>query len=473
MQWANHCVKRTRVAAFVLGALMLGSCATFTQDRGFAAVEETVRARIGQDVKWAKDGDESAAIDARVAQLLSKPLGVDDAIQVALLNNQGLQASFFALGISEADRVRAGRLPNPSFSFARLKRGEELEIERGVQFNLARLLTMPLAAELEGRRFGQAQREAAIDALRLAANTRRAYFIALAAEESVRYMQQVKLAADAGAQLAQRMAQAGNWSKLEQAREQGFFADAALNLARAEQARSASREKLTRLLGLWGAQARFTLPERLPDLPEAPQDRPDIEQAAMSQRLDLQSARWGVEALAKNLGLARVTGFVNVLELGVVRNTANFEPTQRGYEVTLELPIFDWGEARVARAEATYRQALARTSEMAVNARSEVRESYLGYRSSYDIARHYRDEIVPIRKRIADETQLRYNGMLIGVFELLADARAQIASVNGYMEALRDFWIAEGDLRMAMIGQPTMDSVPRAASTAAEPGASH
>ena len=472
MERVKHPVKR-RTAGFVLVALALGGCATFTEDRGFATVEETVRARIGQDVKWPKSEGESSTIDARIAELLSKPLAVDDAIQVALLNNQGLQASFHALGILDADRVQAGRLPNPSFTFARLRRGEELEIDRGVHFNIARLITMPLAAELESRRFGQAQREAAIDALRLAAQTRRAYFIALSAQESVRYMEQVKLAADAGADLAQRMAQSGNWSKLAQAREQGFFADAALNLARAEQARTAAREKLTRLMGLWGAQARFTIPERLPDLPAAPQDRPDIEQAAMAQRLDLQSARRGVEALAKNLGLARVTGFVNVFELGVVRNTSNLQPTQLGYEITLELPIFDWGEARVAKAEALYRQALARTAEMAVNARSEVRESYLGYRSSYDIAKHYRDEIVPIRKLIADETQLRYNGMLIGVFELLADARAQVASVNGYMEALRDFWIAEGDLRMAMIGQPMMDSAPRAAAMVVEPGASH
>ena len=472
MERVKHPVKR-RNAGAVLVALALGGCATFTEDRGFATVEETVRARIGQDVKWPKSEGESSAIDARIAELVSKPLAVDDAIQVALLNNQGLQASFHALGISDADRVQAGRLPNPSLTFARLRRGEELEIDRGVHFNIARLITMPLAAELESRRFGQAQRAAAIDALRLAAQTRRAYFIALAAEESVRYMQQVMVAADAGADLAQRMAQAGNWSKLAQSREQGFFADAALNLARAEQARTASREKLTRLMGLWGAQSRFTLPERLPDLPAAAQDRPDIEQAAMAQRLDLQSARVGVEALAKNLGLARVTGFVNVLELGAVHNTANFEPTQRGYEITLELPIFDWGEARVAKAEALYRQALAQTGEMAVNARSEVRESYLGYRSGYDIAKHYRDEIVPIRKRIADETQLRYNGMLIGVFELLADARAQVASVNGYVEALRDFWIAEGDLRMAMIGQPLMDSAPRAAAMAVDPGASH
>jgi outer membrane protein TolC len=137
------------------------------------------------------------------------------------------------------------------------------------------------------------------------------------------------------------------------------------------------------------------------------------------------------------------------------------------------LPIFDWGDARVAKAESLYRQALARTGEIAVNARSEVREAYLDYRARYDIARHYRDEVVPVRRRIADENLLRYNGMLIGVFELLADARSQIASVNGYVEALRDFWIAESDLQMAMIGQHSMGAAPRMEMAAPDPAGGH
>jgi outer membrane protein TolC len=117
-------------------------------------------------------------------------------------------------------------------------------------------------------------------------------------------------------------------------------------------------------------------------------------------------------------------------------------------------------------------QAVNRVAENAVNARSEVRQAYLGYRTSYDIARHYRDEIVPLKKQIADENLLRYSGMLIGVFDLLADARSQIASVNSYIEALRDFWLAQSDLQMALIGKPSMSATPRAAA-AAENSAGH
>ena len=133
------------------------------------------------------------------------------------------------------------------------------------------------------------------------------------------------------------------------------------------------------------------------------------------------------------------------------------------------MPLFDWGDARVARAEAVYMQSLHRAAETAINARSEVREAYTGYRSAFEIARHHFEEIVPLRQRIAEENLLRYNGMLLGVFELLADARAQIASVNNAIESLRDFWIARSDLDMALIGKPNL-VLPSGPAITAEPG---
>ena len=466
---------RTRLAIAVMALFALSGCATFSSDGGFGAVEQTVKDRLGKEVKWARSDADRDTIDERVARLLKQPLSVEDAVQIALLNNKGLQASFSELGISEADRVQAGRLPNPGFSFGRLTQGSSVEIDRSIQFNLARLLMLPMVSEIESRRFEQTRGAVALGVLSLASETRKAYYVAVAADETGRYMLQVQTAAEAGAELARRQAQAGNWNKLQQAREQSFYADAALNLARAERARGAARERLTRLLGLWGQQALLRLPERLPDLPNlpnpAPNDLRDIEQTAMAQRMDVQAARLGTEQLAKNLGLTRATRFINVLEVGAVRNSRPVDgnaTTQRGYTISLELPLFDWGGARVAKAEAIYMQAVNRTAQTAINARSEVREAYAGYRSSYDIARHFRDEIVPLKKRISQENQLRYNGMLIGVFELLADARSQITSVNGYIDALRDFWLAQADLDMALIGNPAgtpgMTAMPAAMS---------
>jgi outer membrane protein TolC len=451
-------------------ALLLAGCASFSTDGGFAAVEQTARDRIGKDVRWVRSESDQAAIDGRVSELLGKPLSVDDAVQLALLNNRGLQASFNELGISEADLVQAGRLPNPGFSFGRLTKGDEIELERGLHLNLARLLAMPLMQQVESRRFAQAQGAAALSVLSLAAETRKAWVQAVAAQESARYSAQVMQAAEASAELARRMAQVGNFNKLQQAREQSFYADAALNQAKAQQAQLSARERLTRLLGLWGTQVSYRLPERLPDLPASPKELPDIERTALSQRLDVQGARLLTEQTARNLGLTRTTRFVNVLELGLVRNSSNEAPTQKGWEIGFEIPLFDWGGARVAKAEAIYMQTVHRAAETAINARSEVREAYGAYRSAWEVAKHHRDEIVPLKQRIAEENVLRYNGMLIGVFELLADARSQIASVNAALDAQRDFWLAQADLDMALVGKPSLAAASAVSAAAAESG---
>jgi outer membrane protein TolC len=97
-------------------------------------------------------------------------------------------------------------------------------------------------------------------------------------------------------------------------------------------------------------------------------------------------------------------------------------------------------------------QAVNRTAAAAIDARSQVREAVAAQRAAYDVAKLYRDEIVPLKKRISDEQILRYNGMLISVFELLADAREQVASVNAAIEAQRDFWLADAALQAALTG---------------------
>jgi outer membrane protein TolC len=462
---------RTLVLA-VMSAALLGGCASFSTDGGFDAIQSATQTQIQKDVIWARDEATRMQTQARVDALLAQPLSADAAVQIALLNNPGLQAAFNTLGIAEADLVSAQRLPNPGFSIGRLTRGSEVEWERSLHLNLARLLTMPMRTEIEQRLFEQTRRELVLNVLRLAADTRKAWVIAVTASQSAHYQQQAMDAAEAGADLARRMAQVGNWSKLRQAREHAFYADAALAVARAEGAKLQARERLVRLMGLPNGDA-LTLPERLPELPASLPVPGNVEQQAMASRLDLQMMKLQTEALAKNLGLTRSTRLVNVLELGVMNNNSNEAPLQRGYEISFELPLFDWGQSRVVAAESRYRQALERAREMAVNARSEVREAYAMQQSRYAIARHLRDEVVPLKKRISDENLLRYNGMLIGVFELLADARSQISAVNAAIEAQRDYWLAEADLQMALVGTPGKMAAPSASSAPAEAAGGH
>ncbi len=448
----QHYLVRLKMASIGVAALMLGACASFSPDGGVGEVASLTRQRTGHMVQPAKTDSDRAAVDDTVRQLLAQPLTADSAVQIALLNNRSLQAALAELGIAEADLVQAGRLRNPGISFGRMRAGLDVEIERGILFDLAGLLTMPIRTSIERRRFGQAQVQAASAAVSLAASTRKAYFTAVAARQTVQFMEQVGMAAEAGAELGRRMARVGNWSQLDAAREQAFQADAVAQTARARHQATAAREQLARLLGLWGAQTAYLLPERLPDLPQTANAINDIESQAMQQRLDIQLARQDAETTASALGLTRATGFINVLHAGYVNKSETGAPRANGYEVELELPIFDWSGAKVAKAEAIYMQSVHRTADVAIRARSEVREAYSAYRTSYDIARHYRDQIVPLRKKISDEVLLRYNGMLIGVFELLADARDQINSVNAAIEAQRDYWHAQTDLQTAING---------------------
>jgi outer membrane protein TolC len=437
--------------------MALAGCAGLSADGGLGPAQRAAEQHLGgKELRWARTADDQSAMDARVAELLQAPLSADAAVQVALFNHRGLQASLHDLGISEAELLQASRLPNPGFTFGRFKAGEEREIERAFHFSLARVLALPWLRDAAQARFAATQSSVAMRVLEHGAITRRAWVQAVAAQEGVHYAQQVMRAAQASAELARRMQQVGNFSALQRAREQAFYADAALNLARAEQADRAAREKLTRALGLWGEQTAFTLPERLPDLPPAVKDLPDVERQAVAQRLDVQAARSAAQQSAAQLGLAGPLRFIEGLELGLERNSSSEEPTSRGWELGFELPLFDGGLAKRTMAEHVHRQALLRAEQAAIDARSEVREAYGAYRSAYDIARHHRDEIVPLRKRILDENVLRYNGMLIGVFELLADARTQIASVNAAIDAQRDFWLAQADLDAALVGKPML-----------------
>jgi outer membrane protein TolC len=449
IQYTLHVFRRK--APMAAATILLAGCATFSADGGFDTVSSAVQQRTGQAIRLPQPGKAESSGE-RVAALLGKPLTPDSAVEIALLNNKGLLASLAELGIAEADLVQAGRMRNPGLSFSRLREGHDVEIERSIMFDLVGLLTMPVRSHIENRRFEQAKLQAAAQAVRLATDTRKAWFQAIAAQQTVKYMEQVGTAAEASAELARRMLKVGNWSKLDQAREQAFHAEALAQVARARHNAAAAREQLTRLMGLWGSDIAFRLPDRLPDLPQTPDAPESIETLAMQQRLDVQMAKHDAESTASALGLTKATGFISVLHAGYANKSETGAPRANGYEIELELPLFDWGRSRTAKAEAIYMQSVHRTADIAVRARSEVREAYSAYRTAYDLARHYRDEVVPLRKKISDEMLLRYNGMLIGVFELLADARDQVNSVNASIEAQRDYWLAQTDLQAAISG---------------------
>ena len=450
-----------RRAAFSVAALgcifLLSACKTFTPDGGMDVVAGIAGGELRQNVIAIRSPDEAAAARTAVERLLKRRLSADAAVQIALLNNRGLQAAYNELGLAEAAMVEASLPPNPTFSVERLAGPLEIEFERRIIANILALATLPARAEIAGDRFRQAQLRAAEETLRIAAEARRSYYRAVASREIVEFLTQAQSAAETATKLAQRLGETGAMNKLDQAREQVFYAEITAQLARVRQAASSEHERLIRLMGLWGNDLGFRLPSALPPLPGQPRSLPQVEMEAIKRRIDLQIARIELEALAKSYGLTQATRFINLLEVAGIARTTKEKATgerirDRGFEVEFQIPIFDFGEVRVRQAEQTYLLVFNRLTEKAVNVRSEARDAYRAYRSSYDIASHYQREVLPLRKIISDETLLRYGAMQIDVFALLAEARQRITATSQAIEAKRDFWVAYVDLGMAIIG---------------------
>jgi outer membrane protein TolC len=450
---------------------LLAGCATVAPDSGFTDIARTTRAHVGFEPRLARDPAAAAELRAAVRQLLAKPLDMDGAVHVALIANPGLQATYWEAGIAQAELAQAARLPNPTLDLQRLGSGGSVQVQRMFTFDLLDILTKPLSMRLEARRFEQTKLDIAARIERQALETRHAWVEAVAAGQALDYARTVDASARASAELGERMGKAGNMTALDLMREQVYAAEAGAAFARAAREAARTREALTRQLGVQGPDIAYTLPGHLPDLPAAPAQLDQVERIALERRLDVQAAKGTAAATAADLGLTRTTRFINVLDLGPMNQAATRMPTLHGYDLTISLPLFDWGGAKVAKAEATYMAALQRVADAAVGAASEARDGYDGYRRAYELARRYRDTIIPLRQRIGKEVLLRYNGMLIGPQDLLSDARDQADAVGAYIDALKEFWLAqatlEGALGMRAADWPTAKPSPGPAPTPA------
>jgi outer membrane protein TolC len=469
--------ERRAIAALILGALLLGGCTTFSNDGGMSTVASIAGDSLHGEVAALRTPEEAAAARARTKALIRRPLTAGAAVQVALLNNRGLQAAYNELGMAEAAMVEQSLPPSPTFSLQRIAGSVEIEIERKIIADILALATLPARSEIAAERFHAAQLRAAQETLRVAAETRRAYYRAIAANQRVALLGEAASAADSAAKLAARLGESGSMNKLDQARQQAFSAETAAQLAQARQQAEAERERLIRAMGLWGDDLAFKIPNALPPLPARPRNLPTVEMQAVARRLDLRIARIELDALARSYGLTEATRFVNLLEAGAAGKTTIDKPTgQRirdlGFEAQLQVPLFDFGGARLREAEERYMGSFNRLMEMAVNARSQARAAYRAYRSAYDIATHYRNEVMPLRQIISDETTLRYNAMMIDVFALLTEARQRTAAAINSIAAQQSFWLATVDLDGAILaGGPSAAGDAPSLTSAAPDGA--
>ena len=446
--------------------LTLSGCVGFSPDGGLAPAVNVASARLGKNIIKVDTAAEAESAQARVRYLLKRPLSVDRAVQIALLSNRNLQASFHDLGVSEAAFVKASLPPDPQFSFNQLAGMGDFEVVHQIVVNLYALATLPARQAIASERFTAAQLRAAGQVMALAAEVSRQYYIAVAAQEQIAFLDISVAAAQVSAELARQLGKAGNLNKLEQAREDVFYAELGAQRGDARIQAQAEREKLTRLMGLWGRDIAFTLPKTLPPLPRRIASVRMIETEALTKRLDILAARHDLDALARELGLTNVTRYVSDISLTLQNDTEwagntggsklGTETTNKlarnGFVVDFSIPIYDFGESKVRNARETYLAAANRLAQRAIDVRSQAREAYTRYRGKYDLARYYAKRILPLRNTILDQTSLQYNGMLADVTQLLLDARGRVGSNIAAITARRDFFIAEVNLKAVLMG---------------------
>jgi cobalt-zinc-cadmium efflux system outer membrane protein len=455
---------RTYLLLMFLGA----GCASVSPERGHDRVSTIVGERTGRRTQWEKGPPDEASVADWVRRVTAAGLTRDEAVEIALVNSPALAQTYEDLGISQADMVQAGLLKNPTFGaevgFA-ITSGATREVRLSLVQDFLDLFVLPLRKEIARDQFEADTLRVAHAALETVAEVEKAFVAAQTRAELVAYRRTVVEAAAAAAELAERQFEAGNISELQRASERAAYEQARLDLTREEIELLEGRERINRLLGLWGETTSWRFVERLPALPGPEPELAHLEAFAMRRRLDVAVARRRAALLSKAVGLARSTRLVGRLDVGVDAHQDPDGPRVLGPNLEIELPIFDQRQAVIARLEAQQRQQERRLAATAIDARSEVRIAEARLRAARETVVHFRDVLVPLRKEVAAQSLLHYNGMFISPFQLLAAKQDEIDARRGYLEALRDYWSARAELARALGGALPPESAAKSPPT--------
>lgn len=425
------------------------------KEEAFQGVQQSVQERSGKTLRWEKDRGAHEQALQEVRQLLRKPLTVDTAVQIALLNNRSLQATFEEIGLSAADLIEAATIPNPKFDLAIRfpdKPPSGTYIDYGVAIDFLSVVMIPLKKRVAKDRLEAAALRVADASLELVSQVKSAFYSLQASQQLLRQFKVIVDTNAASLDLAQRQHEVGNITDLALAQQQAGYSRSRLDVASTEAEIRRNRERLNRLLGSWGTDIDWQITGQLPEVPSSEVPMRALERLAISQRLDLQADYLQVTSQAKNLGLTKSFRLVGALDFGFDSERETDSQTRTGPTFAIELPIFNQGQARVARSEAALRQSEDKFEALAVDVRSRIRELRDELASKREIARFYQNELLPGERRILNESLIQYNAMEIENFELFSTKAEEARTEREYLEAVRDYWITRAELERAVGG---------------------
>lgn len=443
--------------AIVLGTTAISGCATVDPGAAFIDVSAKVRERSGQDARFMRSPADAQEIEGLVRELLKDELTADAVARVALVNNRELQATLQDLGIAQADLAQASRLSNPDFhGFLRFPdrepKGKNYEVS--VFQDFLDILIRPLRKKFAAAQLEATKLSVGDELIRTMAEAKSAFFALAAREQLATRLALIVDIEQTAVAFARRQSEAGNINTLQLLNHEAAATEAAMALALTRIDARRDRERLNRLMGLWGADIDWKIARGLPPLPEQEITTERLESFAISNRLDIEAARWGVETVGRALALKQKTRYFPVgIEVGVQHEKDTDGQRVTGPSLSLQLPIFDTGKASIARLKAEYERAQRQLEGLAINTRSEVREARDAMLAAREVKERYETVLLPQRVRILEETTLHYNMMLKGVYDLLLAKQAEVLAERGYVDAWRDYWIARTELERALGGR--------------------
>lgn len=448
-------ITRTGVMAGLL--LTLTGCA-LSGEQEFHDVQSTIRERTGHTVLWTREASAREAADDRIRELLARELTVDDAVEIALLNNRLLQAEYENLGLARADVVQATLLPNPVFEgsyMGTINDRSDPSVEITVVENIVELLTIPQRRKIAKNLAASTKAEVSRQILSLASEVRAQFYAVQSDEQMLEMLRQVVQSTRGSLEASRRLREAGNITRLELAQQEAQHSRAKLNLQRAQLMALKERERLHILMGLWGEQVDLKIPPRLPEIPEERVDVANIEQRAVEAAFVLEELRKRIDAEGQALGLTRATALIPELELGASFAREDDGNRLLGPLLSLPIPLFDQGQARLRRSHARLNQLLATYHQKAVEVRSVARTARDHLELARERARYAKQVDLPLADEIVQQSQLQYNGMQIGVFQLLQAKQNQIDAGRRYVEDMREYWLAHTELQAILQGHIT------------------
>ncbi|HWA70707.1 MAG TPA: TolC family protein [Polyangiaceae bacterium] len=437
-------------SAPLLAALAAGACVP--AHAGYAEVQRLGVERLGVKPVWHQAESAHVATSSEVKKLLATPLTADAAVRVAILNSPSLQGSFEDLGGARAGLVHALRVPNPVASAAlRFDGSTRPEIDLSVSEDVTELLYIASRRGIAQAELNAATITVVGSLLALAYDVRAAFYRHQAARQLAELRASALSSLKASAEVAESLHTAGNITDLDLSNEQALYEEARLAFAGSETELVASRERLSSLMGLFGADAAWTAGSRLPELPAADTEFEDLERRSIANSLDLALIRHRFEAAARKANLSRWRGALPELKAGV--SAERQSDWSIGPLVELELPLFYQGQGETGTALSDMRRQERNFEDVAIRLRAAARATAARLSAARGSAAHYRNVLLPLRARILEASEAEYNAMGIGVFQLLEAKRAQIQAGGAFVELLRDYWLARADAEQLLAGR--------------------